>query len=149
MTKAISSLCALAITLGASSALAESEAPPPPTPPPAVEPAPAATGQWVHTAQHGWIWVPYARSFTYVSGDGSLAYEYVYYPAFGWRWVSAPWVLGLGPTPLWGVHGYGRFAWHAHPWFGRHHDQGHAGYHARATMRVGASGFHRAGRGRR
>lgn len=148
MTKAIPSFLGLAITLGASTALAESNPPVPTTPPPATQPAPTATGQWVYTAQHGWIWIPYGQSYTYVTADSSLAYEYVYYPAFGWHWVLSPWVLGVGPAPFWGVHGYGRFAWHAHPWFGAHRYYGGGGYRVRAAH-VGAYAFHGGGRGRR
>jgi hypothetical protein len=49
--------------------------------------------------------------------DAALAYQYAYYPTFGWRWVVAPWVLGLGMAPFWGVIGPGHFSWYAHPWF--------------------------------
>lgn len=90
--------------------------------------APAPAGQWVYTNQYGWIWVPYADSYTYVAGP-NVAYTYAYYPRFGWRWVISPWVLGFGPTPHWGRLGPSRFAWYGHPgyrgryvargWYGR------------------------------
>lgn len=103
-------------------------------PPPQAEPAPAPTvpgpapaptpngpppaqGQWVNTNQYGWIWVPYAKPYTYVDPAGELAFTYAYYPAFGWRWLASPWVLGWGPAPYWGRWGVGYYAWHAHPWF--------------------------------
>jgi len=48
--------------------------PPPPAvlPTPPTEPqksppprqAPADTGQWVHTAQYGWVWMPYGDDYT-------------------------------------------------------------------------------------
>ena len=38
---------------------------------------------------------------------------------FGWRWVLAPWVFGLGPWPYF-VHGPRLFAWYKHPWFRVH-----------------------------
>jgi len=117
----------------------------PPAPPPAAAPAPVSPppGQWVHTSQYGWLWMPYDRAYTYVATDGSVADMYVYYPAFGWRWVVAPWVIGFGPMPFWGALGPIRFAWYAHPWFrvgvpyrgwgphfyGRGHVGGH--YHGR------------------
>jgi hypothetical protein len=83
----------------------------PATPPP----PPRADGEWVYTAQYGYVWMPYGRNYTFV--NGSVASMYVYYPAFGWRWVAAPWVLGIGPAPYW-RYGYPvRFAWYAHPWF--------------------------------
>jgi hypothetical protein len=96
--------------------------PPPPAASPAVAAAPApirtaSSGQWMYTRQYGWVWAPYDQRYTYVAGNASVAQTYVYYPAFGWRWVASPWVLGLGPAPLWGRLGPGRFAWYAHPWF--------------------------------
>src|SRR5678816_2048392 len=39
---------------------------------------------------------------------------YLYVPAYGWRWVVAPWVWGIGPRPYFGVYGFARF-----PWYGR------------------------------
>jgi len=90
----------------------------PPAGPPLTVQAPAPPGQWVFTSQYGWLWMPYDRQYTYVAPDSSVANMYVYYPAFGWRWVPAPWVLGFGSMPYWGRFGYARFAWYAHPWFG-------------------------------
>jgi hypothetical protein len=147
MNKLFGSLLSLAILLRGATTFAESSPTNPPTAPPAVEPAPASTGQWVYTAQQGWIWIPYAQSYTYVTADGSVAYEYVYYPTFGWRWVPSPWVLGIGPAPFWGGRGYVRFAWYAHPWFGVHRYYGSPA-HVRAAH-VGGYGFHGGGRGRR
>src|SRR5262249_7985504 len=81
----------------------EVNAPPIPAGPPQAEnaSAPPTDGQWVYTAQYGWVWMPYAQQ--YVSAPtGSAAPEmFVYYPAFGWRWVVAPWVWGLGAQPYW------------------------------------------------
>lgn len=104
-----------------------SQSAPPPQPaatapaPPAVQPAPVvqaeATGQWTYTTQYGWIWMPYAQQYTYVSPDGGAAYEYAYYPNGGWRWVYAPWVLGWGPSPYWGHYGARHYVWYSHPWF--------------------------------
>ena len=97
--------------------------------PAAVVAAPAVPeGQWVFARQYGWVYMPYAQRFTYVPATGYPS-MYVYNPSFGWRWVSAPWVVGVGPLPHWGPHGYARFAWYARPWFarpvvmhrGRHH----------------------------
>jgi hypothetical protein len=105
--------------------------PPPPVAPPiaqpieapptatAAPPAPDVSGEWVYTAQYGWIWVPYAQTYTHVIENSGVAYEFVYYPRFGWRWVLAPWVFSLGPRPYF-VHGPVRFAWYAHPWFRAH-----------------------------
>jgi hypothetical protein len=111
-------------------------APPPPpatgapAQPPIAAPPPAATvqygapppmaapaGQWVYTSQYGWLWMPYQQSYTYVAPDASLAYSYVFYPAFGWRWVVAPWILGFGPVPFWGTLGPTHFVWYSRPWF--------------------------------
>ncbi|HKP58015.1 MAG TPA: hypothetical protein VJV78_14890 [Polyangiales bacterium] len=85
-----------------------------PTPqPPAAAPV---DGQWVYTQQYGWVWMPYAPSYTYVPVQGNPV-MYVYGPTFGWSWVAAPWVFNYGPVPYWGVHGRVYFAWYSHPWF--------------------------------
>jgi hypothetical protein len=101
----------------------ESAPPPPPeTPaPPSAGPsappeaetttAPPSDGQWVYTAQYGWVWMPYGQAYTYLPAGGAVPDMYVYYPAFGWRWVVAPWVWGLGSQPYFGVHGVVRFVW--------------------------------------
>lgn len=95
---------------------AQVSAPPAPTAPPQAERAnvPPPDGQWVYTAQFGWVWMPYAPQFVHLPADGGAPQMFVFYPAFGWRWVVAPWVWGLGPQPYWGVHGVARF-----PWWGR------------------------------
>ena len=87
---------------------------PGPVPGPRMQPPP---GQWVYTQQYGWLFLPYDQGYTHVVDDAALAYEYAYYPAYGWRWVVAPWVLGFGVTPYWGAYGPARFTWYAHPWF--------------------------------
>lgn len=83
----------------------------PPSPPPGVP-----SGQWAYTSQYGWVWMPYAQTYTYVPEYGD-PYMYVYYPSYGWQWVVAPWVFGWGPTPHWGSWGVRHFAWHSRPWF--------------------------------
>jgi hypothetical protein len=77
----------------------------------------APSGQWVYTEGYGWVWMPYEQAYTYVSPAEDDAYAYVYYPASGWQWIHAPWVLGVGPRPYWGPLGPVRFGWYAHPWF--------------------------------
>jgi hypothetical protein len=83
------------------------------------EPATRATvpaGQWSYTSQYGWVFLPYADVYTDVPISG-YPYMYVYGPSFGWDWVVAPWVLGLGPIPYWGRLGPTRFVWYAHRGF--------------------------------
>jgi hypothetical protein len=112
-----------------------------------------SNGQWTYTRQYGWVYLPYSQSYTYVTPDGGIAYEYAYYPASGWGWVEAPWVLGFGPRPFWGYHGYGHFAWYAHPWFhagvyrGAYGYRGGYGHVHAAAPAYGRHGFH--GHGRR
>jgi len=105
----------------------------PPPPPSNVAPAPGVSapaqeplppppprqGEWIYTAQYGWIWAPYGQRYTYVVDSTDTASMYVYYPAYGWRWVAAPWVLGFGPVPRWGRFGPRRFVWYSRPWFHR------------------------------
>src|SRR3954462_10451915 len=75
-------------------------------PPPPVRPGALPPGQWVDTAQYGWVWMPYDRAYSYAPLDaGGDPYLYLYTPLYGWRWLAAPWVLGIGPRPYFGVYG--------------------------------------------
>ena len=94
----------------------------PPPPQPQAQPqqaAPVTPGQWVYTAQYGWIWMPYSDSYTSVPTNGwGEPYAYVYYPAYAaWTWVAAPWIWGFGPWPVFGVWGPARYGWYAHGWW--------------------------------
>ncbi|HEX9401946.1 MAG TPA: hypothetical protein VF912_17685 [Anaeromyxobacter sp.] len=89
----------------------------PPAPPraqaPAPQQAPVPPGQWVYTAQYGWIWMPYSDAYTYAPPNGyGEPYMYVYYPVYGWTWLAAPWVWGWGPWPAFGLRGPAFFAWY-------------------------------------
>ncbi len=85
--------------------------------PPAPEPSVPA-GEWVNTEQYGWVWMPYGDDYTSVPDDGYGApYMYVYYPSYGWTWLAAPWVWGLGPWPVFGVYGPVHFGWYGHGWW--------------------------------
>ena len=91
------------------------------SPPIAAAPAPA-NGQWVYTSQYGWVWMPYGAAYTYLPA-GAYPDMYVYFPVYGWRWVVAPWVWGVGPRPYFGVYGWTRYAWYGHGfgrWYGYH-----------------------------
>jgi hypothetical protein len=101
--------------------------PPPAAAPGAPPPSSAAAGEWVYTTQYRWVWMPYDQQYTHVVEDSGVAYEFVYYPGFGWRWVVAPWVLSIGPRPYF-VHGPVHFAWYARPWF-RPHPLVHRDFH--------------------
>jgi hypothetical protein len=126
------------------------EPPPSAAAAPPAAPAPAVpNGQWVYTGQYGWVWMPYEQAYTQVYPDESVAYMYVYYPAVGWNWMVAPWVLGFGPLPYWGPFGAARFAWYAHPWFRggvAHPVHGGAPYHGSSRGAFGGS-FGRGGFG--
>ena len=77
-----------------------------------------ASGQWVYTAQYGWVWIPYGSQYTYQPTQaGENPYEYVYYPSYGWTWLAAPWVFGWGVGPFFGPFGPAHFAWFHHPFF--------------------------------
>jgi hypothetical protein len=99
------------------------------------QPAAAPAGQWVYTNQYGWVWMPYGADYTYVGGT-NVAYTFAYYPHFGWRWLSAPWVVGYGPSPYWGRLGPARFAWYGHPGFRGYAPRG--GWYGHAGVRVAA-----------
>ncbi|HVZ36764.1 MAG TPA: hypothetical protein VG963_30270 [Polyangiaceae bacterium] len=53
---------------------------------------PALPGQWVNTAQYGWIWVPAGTTTATIDG---VPVAYLYMPAHGWTWYASPW--GWGP----------------------------------------------------
>lgn len=98
----------------------------PAQPPPTSQPAPVQTaqpsrnGQWVHTQQYGWIWIPYGDQYVYTPQDTSgSAYpaEYVYYPSYGWTWVAAPWVWNWGPSVYFSIGRPWYFGWWHHPHF--------------------------------
>lgn len=129
----------------------EPDTPPPtnpPPPPPAARPAPPATppqplpqqkptdtGQWVHTTQYGWVWMPYGDTYAHVPPDGSTPSMYVYYPEAGWCWVVAPWLWGWGPMPYFGLMGpryYGWFGFGFGHWYGFARPYEHWGWHGRA-----------------
>jgi outer membrane lipoprotein SlyB len=110
----------------------EPGAPPPPPAPEANAPPPTVPpGQWVDTAQYGWVWMPYGQEYTftpdYEAGD---PYMYVYAPRLGWSWVDAPWLWGWGPLPWFGGGGSVNFAWYGHGW-GRDWSGGHRSAHYR------------------
>jgi hypothetical protein len=69
-------------------------------------------GQWVYTSQYGWVYMPYGQQYVSEgSGADMNAYEYVYYPGDGWRWVTAPWIYGWGPAPDYGTLGADPYLW--------------------------------------
>jgi hypothetical protein len=96
---------------------APSERSPPPSEQPPSEPesvassAAAPAGQWVYTAQYGWVWMPYSAAYVYAPTTVAQPYMFLYGPEFGWAWVGAPWVWGWGPSPHFGLHGGFRFGW--------------------------------------
>jgi hypothetical protein len=122
----------------------------PPPPQPQAQPAPqGSTGQWVYTDQYGWLWMPYGDNYVYSPADASgQPYEYVYYPALGWTWLSAPWIWGWGPRPFFGIYGPGRFGWGARFGF-----RGPAAVHVAPRFHGGSvghgGGFHGGGGHRR
>lgn len=108
----------------------------PPPPPQELPPAPqeqvqvaqqqpAAMGQWIFTAQYGWVWMPYGSEYVAPATIAGYApYAYVYHPFDGWVWLAAPWVYGWGVSPHFGSHGPAAFAWY-HPSFWGGHRWGH------------------------
>src|SRR5471030_669428 len=80
---------------------------------PSQQAAPAGgSGQWVYTAQYGWIWMPYGNQYVDegVYG-GNSPYAYVYCNS-AWSWVAAPWLWGWGAYPFFGAFGPARFGWY-------------------------------------
>ncbi len=112
------------------------QAPPPPPAPanqaPAMPPPAPAQGQWVNTAEYGWVWVP-AGSSSYAIGNAP--YAYLYTPAYGWTWYASPW--GWGPFAM-GV-------WVRHPWpYGFRawvHGPGGWGWYGGPRVAIGFGGY--------
>jgi hypothetical protein len=125
----------------------------PPPPPPAVRPNPPSqppqppaqqkpsdTGQWVHTAQYGWVWMPYGETYAHVPPDGGTPSMYVYYPEAGWCWVVAPWLWGWGPMPYFGLMGPRFYGWYGvgfGHWYGYAGPYAHWGWSGRAYWHGG------------
>jgi len=62
--------------------------------------------------------MPYADRYTYLPPGGyGEPYAYVYYPAYGWTWLAAPWMWGYGPWPYFGYYGSVRYGWYGHGWW--------------------------------
>ena len=102
-------------------------------------------GQWVSTAQYGWVWLPFNSAYTYAPVDsGGDPYTYAYYPGYGWQWMASPWMFGIGPQPWFGSYGYAHYGWYGHGWYG-HSWYGYrsgypGGYHGVVYSHVGAWG---------
>ena len=73
--------------------------------------APAPAGQWVFTAQYGWVFMPYGQQYV-----DAGAYQYVFSVRVGWSWVSAPWLWGSGASPWFGRLGPSHFVWYRRPY---------------------------------
>ena len=97
-----------------------------PPPPPSVTQAPENTapqsqpapsgGQWVYTAEYGWLWLPYGSQYVYAPPyDGAYPYSYAYYPLHGWLWLYSPWVWGWGIRPYYGWYGPRHYVWYGRP----------------------------------
>jgi hypothetical protein len=134
---------------------AQAAPPPPPSqpPPPAAdgaatgEPPPPAQwvysypeGQWVYTADYGWIWVPVGAMAAEMEG---VPYTYLYTPAYGWTWYVSPWGWGPYHYGLWvrsPWHPLGwRGGWVAHPGVGIYF-RGRAGFGGRGGGGRGGGG---------
>ncbi len=99
---------------------------------------PSATGQWVYTAQYGWVWMPYGNAYTYVPPNGGAPDMYLYYPDVGWTWVVAPWIWGWGPMPYYGLYGTAGFGWYGYGygrWYG--YAGPYAGWYGRGYWSAG------------
>src|SRR5262249_48176703 len=97
--------------------VATEEAPPPAATWTAVYP----TGQWVYTADHGWIWIPNGTAAAEYEG---VPYVYFYTPVYGWNWYVSPW--GWGPYHY---GGWVRYGWHPVGWHGVWVARPHVGVH--------------------
>lgn len=73
-------------------------------------------GQWVYTAEYGWLWIPETSSPVAVDG---VPYVFLYTPAYGWTWYVCPWGFGSFFYGAWVRHAWHPAGWHhgfiAHP----------------------------------
>ena len=100
-------------------------------------------GQWVYTAQYGWVFMPYADQYV-DAGDAyaETPYAFVYYPGNAWTWVAAPWVWGWEAYPCFGPLGPNRFTWFRGLDVARHGWGGHRGAgHRPRVVRLGSNGY--------
>jgi hypothetical protein len=67
-------------------------------PSPTTSVAVAATGQWVYTAELGYLWVP---SHTVTQPVGHVPYAFLYTPEVGWAWYASPWGSGAFTNGPW------------------------------------------------
>ena len=75
--------------------------------------APREGGQWVYTAQYGWVWMPYGTRYVDEGVYGGHSpYQYIYSVSLGWSWLAAPWLWGWGSYPYFGAWGPSRFGWY-------------------------------------
>ena len=100
----------------------------------------AAAGQWIYTSQYGWVFAPYSDD--YANATGPEPVQYLYLPAIGWGWAVAPWILGWGPQPFFGVHGYAYYPWYSRGYGGRwyFYRGAYATYPGRVGHYAGGSG---------
>lgn len=119
MKTLLASALGIALALGSSAALAQ-QAPPAPPPPPSYEAPPAAppvetgNGEWVESAEYGWIWVPYSSDTVMVQNQ---PYTYFYTPSYGWTWYVSPWGAGRYHRGAWVHHAaYAPRVWHSNVW---------------------------------
>jgi hypothetical protein len=99
--------------------------------------------------------MPYGTQYTYSpTTTGVYPSEYVYYPTYGWTWVTAPWVFGWGIQPFFGVYGPGHYGWYSRAigyggWrgygYGRVYGAGYRGYGYGGGVYRPAYGGYRAG----
>lgn len=112
---------------------------PPPSPDVVVTPQPVE-GQWLDTAEYGWVWVP-AGTVTYAVGDMPCAYLYT--RSYGWTWYASPWGWGRFTVGAWvarrspygyraWAHGRSGWGWHRLPPAHFRFERGR-GYPARAV----------------
>ncbi len=104
-------------------------------------------GQWMYTGQYGWLYMPYGSAYTSPIYAGSIPNQYAYYPGYGWRWLSAPWVVGWGAHPYFGRWGYSHFGWYRPSYYGRYGFRGYGVHSVYGGYRGGVYGGYRGGYG--
>lgn len=97
-----------------------------PPPPATVWVRPYSEGQWVHTVDYGWIWVPADARASEVDG---VPYTYLYTPHFGWTWYISPWGPGVYSYGPWVTRPWRPVGWSTRPWVA----------HPRVVVRLGGS----------
>lgn len=100
-------------------------------------------GQWVFTAQYGWVFMPYGEQYVDrgQSAHVQAPFAFVYCPNDGWGWVEAPWLWGWGSYPYFGASDPNRLSWYRWLYDGGFGWGGYRGGSRQNVRRIGSTWY--------